>query len=209
MNGRELQRETYESAGKYHESHIDQVAELLRRGALTKLYFENRHKGSRLAPAIERLRNELNWEIEGHGTQDDPYRLINEGLDTSELLDAKLQKIARERYWQTRHWIAVREKRLRTDDYRCSRCKSEEELQVHHWKYELFAESNEDLMTLCRSCHEWIHKQKGIRIAFPRVTREIKFRIDSQIDEPVRMEPREHVQGVLFEEKNPNGSNAI
>ena len=70
-------------------------------------------------------------------------------------------------YYLTEHWKLKRNERMKLDDYRCCHCKSRQLLQVHHWVYELFAESIEDLMTLCDGCHERMHDYDAVKIHFP------------------------------------------
>lgn len=71
-------------------------------------------------------------------------------------------------YYETDHWRLLRLKRLEIDGWQCTQCKCKNDLQVHHWKYELFNECVEhDLTTLCRICHEIMHQFDSVRIAFP------------------------------------------
>ncbi len=59
-----------------------------------------------------------------------------------------------------------------------------DELEVHHWRYELFAESvEEELATFCATHHAAIHKFLGPRsdVHFPHyVTPEIAQRIEAR-----------------------------
>ncbi len=70
-------------------------------------------------------------------------------------------------YYSTEHWAGKRTQRMDLDGYRCCNCKSEENLQVHHWHYELFNEDLGDLMTLCESCHKRIHEYESVKTHFP------------------------------------------
>ena len=72
------------------------------------------------------------------------------------------------RYYETLHWKERRRKRIAMDSGECCWCKRTDDLQVHHWCYDLFAESLLDLMTLCRECHEQLHSYRGVKLAFPR-----------------------------------------
>lgn len=62
-------------------------------------------------------------------------------------------------YLQTPEWKRLRDKRLKRDDYQCVRCGSAINLQVHHISYRHRGEKGEidDLITLCRKCHNQIH----------------------------------------------------
>lgn len=62
---------------------------------------------------------------------------------------------------KTKQWKEVRDRILRRDKYTCQRCRSNENLQVHHihyiqfrmaWEYE-----DNNLVTLCRLCHAETH----------------------------------------------------
>jgi biotin operon repressor len=77
-------------------------------------------------------------------------------------------------YYETYHWKSTRASRMEFDDYRCCHCRSEKNLQVHHWVYELFAEPLEDLVTLCEECHTRIHEYAAVKCHFPHyVSQEI------------------------------------
>lgn len=63
-------------------------------------------------------------------------------------------------YLRTEVWKENREKRLRHDGYRCAFCGTAKNLQVHHITYEnLGHEKMEDMLTLCRGCHERLHSK--------------------------------------------------
>lgn len=74
----------------------------------------------------------------------------------------------RDAYYRSTHWRAWQAKRLRFDGYRCCMCKREDDLVVHHWRFELFNETLADLMTLCRRCHREIHQREPGEQHFPR-----------------------------------------
>lgn len=83
-------------------------------------------------------------------------------------------------YYSTPHWKTTRSARLAMDRNTCVFCGLGLTLQVHHWRYDLFAEQLHDLSTVCRQCHEWIHENENITIHFPHyVTPEIAARIHS------------------------------
>lgn len=85
-------------------------------------------------------------------------------------------------YYATEHWVAKRLERMTFDGFRCCHCKSAESLQVHHWAYDLFAEMIEDLMTLCKTCHERMHAYDCVKAHFPEyVTEGIAKRIKARV----------------------------
>jgi 5-methylcytosine-specific restriction endonuclease McrA len=54
----------------------------------------------------------------------------------------------------------LRKKMLERDGWRCQHCGSHFQLEVHHLvrRSQLGSDSEENLITLCRSCHQRIHK---------------------------------------------------
>lgn len=70
-------------------------------------------------------------------------------------------------YYASSHWEQKRRQRLEFDEWKCCHCRSKTSLQVHHWAYDLFAESLDDLSTLCRTCHERIHEYSAVKLSFP------------------------------------------
>src|SRR5215203_3845785 len=60
---------------------------------------------------------------------------------------------------QTKEWVILKKQIHRRDGYRCRLCGREDvQLHVHHRTYETYAEERlEDLITLCRTCHEHFH----------------------------------------------------
>lgn len=74
-------------------------------------------------------------------------------------------------------WKKKREEILLRDNYKCIRCNSEENLQVHHtcyrtnllyWDY-----PNDTLETLCSSCHDIAHT-KSINFFYKNTPKSIK-----------------------------------
>ncbi len=72
------------------------------------------------------------------------------------------------RYYETEHWKRTRRSRLDFDACACRLCGSAHELQVHHWRYDLFAEQLCDLLTVCRTCHLQLHSYENVHCHFPR-----------------------------------------
>jgi 5-methylcytosine-specific restriction endonuclease McrA len=60
---------------------------------------------------------------------------------------------------QTKEWAILKKQVHRRDGYRCRLCgRDGVQLHVHHRTYETYAEERlEDLITLCRTCHEHFH----------------------------------------------------
>ena len=56
-------------------------------------------------------------------------------------------------------WRQLRELALQRDQYCCRLCTNTEQLEVHHRHYENFGrEDLNDLTTLCRTCHDLVHR---------------------------------------------------
>lgn len=62
-------------------------------------------------------------------------------------------------YLKSEHWARLRDEVLRRDGYKCTRCPARHRLQAHHKIYRPKWEDSvaDDLITLCRSCHEREH----------------------------------------------------
>ena len=62
-------------------------------------------------------------------------------------------------YLRSEEWQRKRRARLKLDGYRCQMCGSGTNLQVHHISYDSLRTDAEidDLVTLCRACHEQVH----------------------------------------------------
>ena len=66
-------------------------------------------------------------------------------------------------YLANEHWRKVREARLIIDGYQCCECGSAKNLEVHHITYDNLGDEDieRDLITLCRSCHERLHRYES------------------------------------------------
>lgn len=64
------------------------------------------------------------------------------------------------KYLQTKEWIETRGKRLLIDNYMCVFCGNKNHLHVHHKTYKNLRNEDveNDLVTLCKVCHEKIHR---------------------------------------------------
>ncbi len=65
-------------------------------------------------------------------------------------------------YLKSIHWKNVRILKLYQANYKCEKCGSERNLNVHHLRYDtLYCEINEDLMVVCKDCHTHIMHAKN------------------------------------------------
>lgn len=155
----------FSSARAFHECTEHQVSALrwLRSQRLPKVAYEKQHKGARLAPAIEVLRNGWGFDIFGDGSIDNPYFLADKGQYPSRVRVTTQMESA---YYASEHWAAMRTKRFEFDKYSCVLCTvAEPAFCVHHVKYELFNESLDHLVSVCERHHQMIHDNS--RIGFP------------------------------------------
>lgn len=64
-------------------------------------------------------------------------------------------------YLATQHWANIRDQCLRRYNYKCAKCGSNRLVQAHHKDYSHRGrERPEDVISLCRSCHEAEHLQR-------------------------------------------------
>lgn len=63
-------------------------------------------------------------------------------------------------YLKSPQWQTVRDAALKRANYQCEKCKSAKNLEVHHITYKrLGYELPEDLIVLCKDCHENVHSE--------------------------------------------------
>jgi len=64
---------------------------------------------------------------------------------------------------------------LKRDNYSCTKCGSKSQLQVHHKLYKrgqmAWQANNKDLTTLCKPCHDEIHKSRHISTFYEQPNR--------------------------------------
>lgn len=64
------------------------------------------------------------------------------------------------RYLQSDEWRKIRQSVLMRDGYLCQCCKVSKATEVHHLHYQTWRrESEDDLISLCRNCHEFVTDQ--------------------------------------------------
>ena len=76
-------------------------------------------------------------------------------------LKDKFRKWEYKQYLKSDKWHKKRLAVLQRDGFRCVRCGSKNQLQVHHKTYRnIFNEPLSDLITLCKKCHKKQHKKE-------------------------------------------------
>jgi hypothetical protein len=155
----------FSSARAFHECKDHQVSALrwLRSQRLPKVAYERQHKGARLAPAIEVLRNGWGFDILGNGSIKQPYYLADKNQYPSRVhVTTQMEAV----YYASEHWVSMRTQRFELDKYSCVLCTvTEPAAFVHHVKYALFNESLDELISVCERHHKMIHDNS--RIGFP------------------------------------------
>lgn len=109
---------------------------------------------------------------------------VYHGFDGSTLV--KTTRSVQEQYYATSHWRSTSKKRKQLDGFRCVQCGSVDDLETHHWRYNLFNEDiGIDLVTLCSECHKRTHEAiKGSSVHFPRrITQSMFERIKAEAND--------------------------
>ena len=74
----------------------------------------------------------------------------------------KIKVVDYKEYIKSTAWHQKRLARLKKDKYTCQKCGDTEFLEVHHLTYDnLGDEPMENLICLCRACHQAIHDKYG------------------------------------------------
>ena len=98
---------------------------------------------------------------------------VKKELKRNKIKEAKFPKITdRERksynwFLKGKYWRKVREIVIKRDLGKCILCRTDKNLHVHHMTYKNhFNEHNhlDDLITLCKTCHENEHKKKDSKL---------------------------------------------
>jgi hypothetical protein len=107
---------------------------------------------------------------EGHRISLEPVDGVDHYVYRGFVANVKLSKDQQQAYYDSTHWKTIAAARKALDGYRCRQCHTTQDLETHHWRYNLFAESVQyDLMTFCRNCHQRIHRAiAGSGVHFPR-----------------------------------------
>ena len=127
-----------------------------------KEYREERRRRQQQArlkePEQERPEREQEERNYGPGRQDDGDRRAHP------VRPRDLRVMPYEDYLQTPHWKHRREDKLRAAGRRCQVCnRGSRTLDVHHRTYERRGqELDEDLIVLCRECHDIFHKHRRL-----------------------------------------------
>lgn len=157
----DFQLKTYDSFGDEgharFEGYASDILNLLKiRPHLSSELKEITH---RFSVGIQKLRDR-GYIIDGEALPRNDWLWTLIGYEENRIIKPR----HRESYYLSKHWRRFRSERLYYDKYRCVQChRRSEDLHVHHWKYDLFAEELHDCSTMCVDCHNWIHSVLTIR----------------------------------------------
>lgn len=83
--------------------------------------------------------------------------------------------IAYQNYLLSAAWRDKREHVFKHKGKRCNICKSEDNIRVHHLTYDMLGKERlSDLVPLCKSCHDLVHKLGGGYIGYKKLKRSQK-----------------------------------
>tara|TARA_R110000822_G_scaffold88555_3_gene205135 strand:- start:239 stop:649 length:411 start_codon:yes stop_codon:yes gene_type:complete len=96
------------------------------------------------------------WKQPGYALA---LKQIKWDFDSYEWLEKDLYEAKLLAYYDSPKWHAKRDARYLHDGYKCVKCGSAN-IECHHHTYKrVFRELLTDLVTMCRRCHEDIHKE--------------------------------------------------
>lgn len=96
------------------------------------------------------------------------YRLSKEDF-TEYYVPSKVTKVSinieeKQAYMKSKKWYITRIAVLKRDNYECYICSKQVPLEVHHLTYKhIYNEPLEDLVSLCRRCHQAQHNHYGYK----------------------------------------------
>ena len=100
-------------------------------------------------------------------------------------------------YLQSEQFSDLRSKVFRRDQYKCRSCGSTEHLQAHHLSYRnIYHETPDDLVCLCRNCHAAFHAVDEMKMLYEalhenKLKREIEERRKKEQNDRDRIEALE------------------
>ena len=104
--------------------------------------------------------------------------------DVIQKTENETEKIDHQEYINSPKWKAKRQMVLERDNFRCRKCGTGKNLDVHHITYEHIGnEPIDDLVTLCRECHESVHYGdiKKAKFGLLKDVRELLFAVMDEV----------------------------
>jgi 5-methylcytosine-specific restriction endonuclease McrA len=113
------------------------------------------------SPSLRDLLDEINEHLPSKSPE--PVTKPTPHISPSSSKQNQIVVTDKQAYLKSDHWQTKRKARLKLDNYTCQSCLSSGvPLEVHHLHYRTHtAERLEDLVSLCRSCHERQHQHYG------------------------------------------------
>lgn len=69
-----------------------------------------------------------------------------------------------EEYINSKEWLIRKDNYFQSHPKRCKKCRTKDQIHLHHKSYKnLGSEPDNDLVPLCNSCHQKLHKMVKIR----------------------------------------------
>lgn len=91
-------------------------------------------------------------------------------------------------------WLSKRDRIKKMDNYKCVKCKSKKELQVHHTYYLIgrmpWQVPDECLITLCSVCHKKAHNGKDISTFMRKTPPKLKLIKSTKIQKKEQIKPK-------------------
>lgn len=153
-------KEIYEKAyqAERAKAEIKQIEEMARKNARQDVYKENLTETDRFI--LKYCKPSAN-----DATQEDIRCVLNtEGLNEPQL-QMSLRAMLYDDFLNTIYWKVICMRRKYLDDCKCTICGSGKKLHVHHVTYNHHGDERhhfEDMLTVCKKCHDDIHRKEGI-----------------------------------------------
>jgi len=130
------------------------VSHGLKKKVITKAYAEMRYSETVLNIDDWILGKFINGDFEGMKTG-------RKARISKTSPDGEVIKVNYTAFLKTKYWMGVRQLVITRDGNKCTRCDNTKRLQAHHLTYKNHFNEHkhlEDLITLCKSCHEKEHE---------------------------------------------------
>ena len=87
------------------------------------------------------------------------------------------------KYINSKKWELVRRRKLKAVGYKCQECHRGCELDVHHLTYERFGnERLDDIVVLCKRCHNDLHYYENRILVDERMTRQQRMIVQEEYE---------------------------
>ncbi len=145
---------------------------------------ENRETGessrsrpvNRLQATCQPLRRVMREGSKGYALGSGETKAYSAGKAVAFTSETKFSMSRRERYQRylnSSHWNQLRKQAFKRDGFKCTQCGTGKNLRGHHLRYrkDLMLCTVDDILTLCGTCHEQLHRDKSRLRRFNRTVR--------------------------------------